>query len=271
MSIEGPLGAFADAVLYKMLEVEQAEAGYTRAIGGRVEELVGARCAVHKQLPHPAFNTAFTLDAEGQQPQAFVQQVERLYAREGLPYQFSVTPMSQPPGLGALLAEQGYVVASRRSWMELMVAPPSAPPDPRIQVGPAEDAGVWARTVAQGIESPAADALLLPLAAATARCPTHRLLLARYAGVEAGGCEVSVDEGIAVVRHLAVRRPFREREVARALLHAACEAAYRLDGFRVVIRVFHGSGAEDLFESFGFGGMQLSEDYVRTYPAFLLD
>ena len=55
------------------------------------------------------------------------------------------------------------------------------------------------------------------------------------------------------------------------LLHTACEHAYDSDAFRILTRVFGGTGAEPLFESHGFVGMQISEEYVRDFPAFLLD
>lgn len=271
MSLDGPLGAFTDSVITKMLEAERAEGAYIRGLGGRCEELIGAVCAIHPGLPHPAFNFAHLLDAEGHDPTVFFHRAELAYARERLPFGFLVTPISRPADLARLLGERGYAAASPQTWMELMLPPPSSPPDLRISVSPTDDRGVWARAVALGLESPASEPLLFDLAKASARSRTHVLLLARYAGVPAGGCEVSVEDGIGVVRRLAVLRAHRAREVTRALLHSACESAFALDAFRLLTRVFHGTGAEALLESFGFAGMQITDAWVRRYPAFLLD
>lgn len=271
MGLDGPLGVFADAVLGKMLEIEQAEVAYHRALGARVEQPIGAACVVNGQLPHPAFNAAFSLDAEGQDPTAFVHQVELVFARERLPFQFVTTPISRPPDLARTIGSRGYSVASRRTWMELMVAPPTAPDDPRIEVDPTHDAPAWAQTAAAGLEAPPAVALLTRLGEITGKAQGHTLFHATYLGDPAGACEVAVDNGIAVIRRLAVKRPYRAREVARALLHAVCEAAYANDAFRIIVRAFHGAGAEPLFESYGFVGMQISEELTRELPPFLLD
>lgn len=271
MSIEGPLGDFANAALGKMIEVERAEAAYVVALGGRLEKLIGATVVAHPVLRHPAFNMAFSLDAEGQDIDAFIRQVEAVFARDNLPHQFVVTPISLPHQFGAILEERGYRVASHRMWMELMLPPPSQPPDPRIEVATEADPATWARTVAEGFEAPSAAGLLTDLARATTRSRTHRLVFARYSGEPAGACEMTIDDGICFLRRVAVLRPFRKREIARAILHTACEAAYELDAFRILVRVFQGAGSESLFESFGFGGMQISDEYVRQFPAFLLD
>jgi GNAT superfamily N-acetyltransferase len=271
MGLGGPLGVFADAVLGKMLDLEAAEVAYHKAIGAQVVEEIGATCVVNPGLPHPAFNAASSLDAEGQDTTAFVQRMELAYAHERLPFQVVCTPITRPPELEAAILDRGYVVASKRTWMELMVAPPTEPDDPRLEVRVEEDAQRWAHLAAIGIETPAAQPLLARLGKATLEAPGHTLLTASFAGQPAGACEVSVDEGIAVIRRLAVAAPFRPRPVARALLHHACKAAYGSDAFRVLLRVFEGTGAEPLFESYGFVGVQISTELVREFPAFLLD
>lgn len=271
MGLDGPLGVFADAVLGKVLEIERAEVAYHRAIGARVEQPIGAVCVVNPELTHPAFNAAFSLDAEGQDATAFLHQVELVFARERVPFQLVATPISRPPDLARLIASRGYAAASKRTWMELMVAPPTAPDDPRIEVDPAEDVRAWAQTAAEGLEAPMAIDLLARLAEKSRRAPGHKLLSATYLGESAGACEVAVDDGIAVIRRIAVKRAYRPREVARALLHSACEAAYANDAFRIIVRVFQGAGAEPLFESYGFVGMQISEEFARELPPFLLD
>jgi GNAT superfamily N-acetyltransferase len=155
--------------------------------------------------------------------------------------------------------------------MELMVPPPTEPDDPRIRVRADATPSEWAALAASALEAEGATTLLTRLAEASGKAPEHALLYATYMGKPAGACEVSVDEGIAVIRRLGVTAPYRVRQVARALLHHACRIAFDRDAFRVLIRVFHGTGGEPLFESHGFVGMQISAEYVREFPAFLLD
>jgi GNAT superfamily N-acetyltransferase len=271
VGLDGPLGAFADAVLGKMLDVEAAEVAYHRALGAQVVEQIGATCVVNPALRHPAFNAAMSLDAEAQETTAFVHRVELAFAHDLLPFQFVATPITRPPELEDRILDRGYLVASKRTWMELMVAPPTEPDDPRLEVRIEADAQRWARLAALGLEAPLCEPLLVRLAEATLQAPGHTLLTASFAGQPAGACEVSVDEGIGVIRRLAVAAPYRPRQVARALLHHACKAAYGNDAFRILLRVFEGTGAEPLFESFGFVGMQISTELVREFPAFLLD
>ncbi len=271
MGLDGPLGTFVDAVTGKMIELERAEVAYHRSMGARVEQAIGATCVVNGALPHAAFNAAFGLDAEAQDTTEFVHRVELIFARERAHFQFVATPISRPADLADGIRARGYEVASRRTWMELMVAPPTAPDDPRIEVTQPQDAGSWARVVAEGMEAPHALDLLVEIAQRSARAPGHALLFATYFGEPAGACEVAVDDGVGTIRRLAVRAPFRRREVARALLHAACEAAYARHAFKMVTRVFAGVGAEAVYESYGFVGMLVSEELTREFPPFLLD
>src|SRR5690349_21007031 len=198
MGLDGPLGVFADAVLGKMLDVEAAEVAYHKALGAKVVEEIGATCVVNPALPHPAFNAAVSLDAEGQEATAFAGRVELAFARELMPFQIVCTPITRPAELESRLLDRGYVVASKRTWMELMVAPPTLPDDPRLEVRAEGDARRWGRLSAAGLEAPQAEPLLVRLAEATLRAPGHTLLAASYGGQPAGACEVSVDEGIAV-------------------------------------------------------------------------
>ena len=271
MGLDGPLGVFVDAVTGKMMEIERAEVAYHVAMGATAERTIGAVCVVNPGLPHAAFNAAWSLDAEAQDVTEFVHRVEVLFARNRVHHQFVATPITRPPDLADAILARGYSLASRRTWMELMVAAPTAPDDPRIEVWQATDAAQWARVVAEGMEAPHAYDLLVQVALRSARAPGHFLLFATYFGEPAGACEVGVDDGVATIRRLAVRAPFRQREVARALLHHACEGAYQRDAFRVLTRVFQGGGAERAIEAYGFVGMQISEELTRDPPPFLMD
>lgn len=271
MGLEGPLARFTDAVVGKLVEVEAAEAAYVEALGGTREAVVGAVCAVHDRLPHPAFNLALSLDAEGQDVGTFLRRIEHTFAPKGLPFQVVCSPLSQPADLEHLVRVRGYLLLSRRLWMELNQRPPSDPEVPRLSVDPTMDTRVWAATCARGLEVPAAQGMLEAVAGHTARAPGHALLVARWEGDPVGAVEVSVNEGIAVLRRLSVVAHARERPVARALVHAACEFAYEHDAYRTMTRVFSGAGAERLMESLGFGGTHLSADLVRAYPPYLLD
>lgn len=271
MELDGPLRAFADAALSKLVEVDVAEAAYHAALGARVEEVTGATCVVNRALPHPAFNAALWLDAEAQDPTEFVQRIERVFAPEGVPFEFVVTPVTRPVDLSKAIVGRGYEAISSRTWTELMVDPPSKPDDPRLRVFEADDTAAWAEVVARGSEAPHAFDLLCRLADLTARAKGHRLFVATYMGEPAGGLEMSCDEGIAFVRRLGVKARFRMRDVARALLHFGCEAAYADGGFRILARALDGTGAQRLLESFGFVGMQISQELARERPAFLLD
>jgi GNAT superfamily N-acetyltransferase len=260
-----------DSVTGKMMDLERAEVAYHRAMGAQVDKAIGAVCVVNLDLPHAAFNAAWSLDAEGQDPTEFVHKIELIFARARVHHQFVATPISRPADLAEAILARGYGLASRRTWMELMTKPPSAPDDPRIEVWQANDAAPWARVVAEGLEAPHAYDLLVQVGLRSARAPGHFLLFATYFGEPAGACEVAVDDGVGTVRRLAVRAPFRQREVARALLHAACEGAYARDAFRMVTRVFQGRGGERGLEAYGFVGMQVSEELTRDPPPFLLD
>jgi GNAT superfamily N-acetyltransferase len=271
MGLDGPLGTFVDAVTGKMMELERAEVAYHAAMGAAVERAIGAVCVVNPAIPHAAFNAAWNLDAEGQNVTDFVDRIERTFARARAHHQFVATPISRPPDLVEAILARGYMRASRRTWMELMVAAPTSPDDPRIEVGEPGDAAAWARLVAEGMEAPHAFDTLVQVAHRAARAHGHFLLSASYFGEPAGACEVAVDEGVGTIRRLAVRAPFRRREVARALISAACEGAFARDAFRILTRVFQGQGAEAVWESYGFVGMQVSEELTRDPPPFLLD
>jgi GNAT superfamily N-acetyltransferase len=271
MSLDGPLGAFTDAVLGKLIELEESESEYIRALGGRVERGIGAILLLHPTLRHPAFNCVLGIDAEGQDATAFVRRIEGTYAAAGLPHQFVVTPLARPPDVAEALTARGYMSASERLWMDLMGTPPTAPGDPRIDVSITQEAALWAKTAATAMDAPGAEPLLHDLAQRTGRAKTHALLLARFGGSPAGVCEVSVDAGVATIRRLGVLPGYRGREVIRGLLHAACETAYAFDAFRTVTRTFPASGSVPLLELHGFAGASLAQDYVREYPEFLLD
>jgi GNAT superfamily N-acetyltransferase len=271
MGLDGPLARFADAVVGKLIEVEAAEASYIEAIGGRREEVIGAVCVVHERLPHPAFNQALSLDAEGSDATVFLRRIENTFGPRALPFQLVVSPLSQPGDLEQMAAVRGYLVLSRRLWMELNQRPPSDPEIPRLTVEPTHDTYAWADTCARGLDLLPARDMLQAVAHYSARAPRHALLIARWEGHPVGAVEVSVDEGVAVLRRLAVVEQARERPVARALIHAACEHAYANDAYRTMTRVFQGSGAQPLMESLGFGGTHLSADLVLAYPPYLLD
>lgn len=271
MGLDGPLGVFVDAVTGKMMELERAEIAYHAALGAVVERAIGAVCVVNPGIPHAAFNAAWNIDAEGQDPSEYVHRIETLFARARVHHQFVTTPISRPPEIAAAILDRGYAVASRRTWMELMVAPPTAPDDPRIEIFTADDAGAWARIVAEGMEAPHAYDTLVQVALRSARAPGHFLLLATYFGEPAGACEVAVDDGVGTIRRLAVRAPFRQRDVARALISKGIEGAYARDAFKIITRVFQGRGGERFLESFGFVGMQVSGELTRDPPPFLLD
>lgn len=271
MGLGGPLSRFTDAVVGKLIEVEAAEAAYVEAIGGTSEHIVGATCAYHEALAHPAFNIAVSLDAEGQDVRTFLRRIEDTFAPRHLPFQVVVSPLSQPPDLAGLVKLRGYEVLSRRLWMELNQRPPSDPEVARLTVDQTMDTWTWARTCAGGLDIPAATGMLEALASRTARADGHGLLLARWEGHPVGTAEVSVDAGIAVVRRIAVLEGSRERPVARALVHAACEFAYTQDAYRTLTRVFTGGDAQPLMESLGFGGTHITADLVRAYPPYLLD
>ena len=271
MGLDGPLGSFAEAALSKVFEVDRAEVAYHEALGARVDQAIGAVCVANAALPHPAFNAAFSLDAEGQDPTDFVHRIERIFAREGVPFEFVATPLTRPADLGPAIVARGYEAISSRTWTELMVDPPSEPDDPRLRVFEADDIAIWAEVVAKGLEEPHAFDLLCRLGDLTRRAAGHRLFVATYMGEPAGGVEVSLDEGIAFVRRLAVKRRYRMRDVARALLHFGCEAAYADGGFRIIARALDGTEAERRLESFGFVGMQISWELARERPAFVLD
>ncbi len=271
MGLGGPLSRFTDAVVGKLVEVEAAEAVYIESLGGARESVIGAVCAVHPALPHPAFNVALSLDAEGQDVGVFLRRIEQSYAPHMLPFQVVCSPLSQPTDLEHLVAMRGYLLLSRRLWMELNQRPPTDPGIDRLVVEETRDVHAWARTAADGLAVPGAGGMLQALAARTLRAPTHTLLLARWEGDPVGTVEVSVDEGIAVLRRLAVTAQARERPVARALVHAACEYAYAKDAYRTMTRVFADGGAQPLMESLGFGATHITADLVRAYPPYLLD
>ncbi len=271
MGLDGPLGAFAEAALSKTFEVDRAEVAYHKALGARVEEPSGATCVVNPALPHPAFNAALSLDAEAQDPTEFVHRVELVFAGDGVPFEFVATPVMRPWDLGPAILARGYDAISSRTWTELMVDPPSEPDDPRLRVVEANDTAAWAEVVAKGLEAPHAFDLLCRLGDLSERAEGHRLFVATYMGELAGGVEVSCDEGVAFVRRLAVKRRFRMRDVARALLHFGCEAAYADGGFRILARALDGTGAQRLLESFGFVGMQISWELALARPAFVFD
>jgi GNAT superfamily N-acetyltransferase len=271
LALDGPLRVFVDAVTGKMIELERAEVTYHQAMGATVERGLGAVCVVNPGLPHAAFNAAINLDGEAQDLNQYVHRIETLYARARVHHQFVATPITRPPDLAAAILERGYSLASRRTWLELMGAPPTAPDDPRIEILPAFDAAEWARVVAEGLEAPHAFDLLVQVALRSAKAPNHFLLFATYFGEPAGACEVGIDDGVATIRRLAVRAPFRQRDVARALINAACVGAFARDAFRIITRVFQGRGGERLLESYGFVGMQVSEELTRDPPPFLMD
>jgi GNAT superfamily N-acetyltransferase len=181
------------------------------------------------------------------------------------------SPLSHPPDLEYLLATRGYLLLARRLWMELNQRPPSDPEVPRLAAEETRDIHVWAQTCASGLETPGARGMLEAVAAHTLKAPDHGLLVARWEGRPVGAVEVSVDKGVTVLRRLAVVPQARERPVARALVHAACEFGYEHDAYRTLTRIFSGAGAESLMESLGFGGTHLTADLVLSYPPYLLD
>jgi GNAT superfamily N-acetyltransferase len=235
------------------------------------ESIIGAECAVHEGLPHPAFNQALSLDAEGQDPGVFLRRIEHTFTPRRLPFQVVCSPLSQPSDLAHLVRLRGYEVLSRRLWMELNQRPPSDPEVPSLTVQPTDDAGLWAAACTAGMEAPLAHGFLEALAHATLKAPGHGLLVAWWQRTPVGTVEVSVDEGVAVLRRLTVIPQLRERPVARALIHAACEFAYANDAYRTLTRVFTEGQAQPLLESLGFGGTHITADLVRGYPPFLLD
>jgi acetyltransferase (GNAT) family protein len=271
LSLEGPLGAFTDAVFAKLIELDGAEADYIKALGGRAERGIGADLLMHPALPHPVFNTVVGIDAEGQDTASFIRRIESAFASEGLPFSFVVSALSRPTDIGEAIEMHGFVRTSKRLWMELMGAPPSSPGDPKVEVTTTRDGRFWAATAAEGLNAPMAEPLLGELARRSLSAPTHALLLAHYDGAPAGTCELSVDRGIATLRRVATLPSFRQREVLRGLLHTACETAYAFDAFRIVTRVFPEAGAVPLFESLGFAGTHLADDLMKAYPPFLLD
>lgn len=271
MPLDGPLGSFADAVLVKVIELEQADASYVGSIGGRVEKGIGAIFTLHPGLLHPSFNQVLGVDAEGQEIGTFIARLDSVFAAERLPYQVVFNAVSRPAFIAQALGGWGFARASRRLWMELMGTSPFPSGDLRISVEATDDLSLWAQALAEGLALTDHREFLLRVAKAAARHPNHALLLARYGRQPAGTCEVSVDEGIAFIRRVCVLPAFYQKEIARGLLHAACEAAYGLNAFRVATKAFHGTGAEAIFERLGFTGLHVSEEMVREYPPFLLD
>ena len=269
--VPGPLDVFASAVTAEIGELEVAEALYVKSLGGSLEEHADGIIVRHPGLRHGAFNGALNLTSTAARFDAFVDRVEAQFAEDGLPYAVLTSPASMPVDAADRLSRRGYWNAGARVWMEVEESVPERPADERITVHAAQDTGLWARVVGEGVGLLEQVPFLRELARASRQAPRHRLLVARYQGEAAGGCEVTRDDHVAFVRHLGVRPQFRRRGIAHALLHEAFSVANEFKAVRLATRVIAGSGADRLYERYGFGGSHVSDAFVRAAPPFVLD
>lgn len=266
-----PLQVFADELKADLAQFEVAEALYVKALGGKFHEFLDGIVVSHSQLAHPSFNTALNLTSTPKGFARFVALAEEELGKEGAPGAFVVSPASQPPDAAKRLEGLGYWKSRERLWMELMQTVPPRPDDPRLAVKVTQDTGGWSDTVAKAVGVPDHAPFLRELARLSREAPRHHLLLASFGGRPAGACEVTADNGVGVIRHLGVLDEYRGRKVALAMMHEAFEL---LDDFRVVrlaTRVFAGTGAEAVFERYGFVGTHLTETYLKGPAPFLLD
>jgi GNAT superfamily N-acetyltransferase len=267
----GPLDVFANSVTAEIGELEAAEALYVKALGGVLEEHADGMIVRHPRLLHPGFNGALNVSSTVKRFDPFVDAVEAQFAGGDTPYAIMTSPSTLPPDAADRLARRGYWSAGARIWMELEESVPARPEDGRITIDTTQDTGLWSRVVAEGVGLTDQVPFLRELARASREAPTHRLIIARFAGKPAGGCEVTRDDHIAFVRHLGVRPDYRRRGIAHALLFEAYQVATQFKAVRLATRVIAGSGADRLYERYGFGGSHVSESFVRTPPPFMLD
>jgi GNAT superfamily N-acetyltransferase len=269
--VPGPLDLFASAVTAEIAELEVAEAEYVRSLGGTLRETNDGTVVRHPGLVHPAFNGALHLTSSERAFDKFIDGVESDFAAEALPFAVVTSPATLPTDAPLRLGRRGYWSAGTRVWMEVEESVPARPGDEAVSVRPTQDTARWASTVAEGVGLSAHADFVRELARLSRQAPTHRLLLATVNGEPVGGCEVTRDNQVAFVRHLGVRPQFRRRGVGHALLFRAWQAAQELKAVRLATRVIGGTGADRLYERYGFVGSHVSEAFVRAPLQFLMD
>lgn len=265
------LDDFASAATAAIGELEVAEALYVRSLGGSFTEVPDGIIVRHDGLPHPVFNGAAHLTSSARKFGAFVERLEDDFEVTGLPWGIMTSPGSMPPDAAHKLALRGYRNTGGRIWMELEESPPARPDDGRVEVRPTQDTELWAETVAEGVGLVGYTHFLRELARLSREAPDHRLLLATYGGTPAGACELTRDTNVAFVRHLGVRPDFRRRGIAQAMLSSAFRLATELKSVRLATRVIAGSGADALFEKYGFVASHASELFTRRPVPFTMD
>ncbi len=267
----GPFDLIAAAAQAEVAELEIAEARYIKALGGKVQEHAEGLLASHPTLLHPTYNTVLNLCSTEETFGDFLSSIEAHFLDAGAPFSVLTSPASLPPDLVERLEARGYFRMSQKLWLEVMETVPPRPEDPAVEAKVTTDIDTWAATVAEGVGLTAFTPFVRDLAKATCAVPSHRLILATYKGRPVGGCEVAVDNSMAMLRHLSVIEPFRHKGIALSMLGEAYELLNDLKVVRLVTRVFQGSGAERVLERYGFVAGHLSEEYVREMPPFFMD
>ncbi len=255
----------------EVAELEIAEARYIKALGGKVLEHTEGLLASHPTLLHPTYNTVLNLCSTDEGFGDFLSFVEAHFRETRAPFSFLTSPASLPPDAVDRLEARGYFRMSQKLWLELMQTVPPRPDDPAIEAQETPDIDTWAETVAAGVGLSAYADFVRQLGRATHLAPFHRLLLATYKGRPAGGCEVSVDNSMAMLRHLSVVEAYRHKGIALAMLREAYELLEDLKVVRLVTRVYAGTGAERILERYGFVASHISEEYVCLMPPFFVD
>lgn len=248
---------FADLALARRLEKAEALNGIECARaqtgpGAAVEELAGGYAifvGVNSLLTH-----ALGLGMDGPVPASQIDKMEDFYRSRGAPVNVDLCPYAHPT-LVELLGRRGYRIFE---FNNVLVRPVGgeAPEmeDPRANETAPEEAGIWARTLAEGFfERTELSRDELEVGATLFRSRGTRCFLARTAqGEAAAAAAMAVREGIATFFSDSTPPRFRRAGLHTALIRARLNRA-RAEGCGLATAAtLPGSISQRNYEKLGF-------------------
>ena len=182
---------------------------------------------------------------------ARISHCEELYARQGLPPLFRLTPVSQPPGLDEALAVRGYTILEPTSVQTTPIGPELPQAEGKWEVV-ALDLQRWAEDVARLRGSTAAERERHLERMRNHGLPTHQVAV--YAEDEIVGSGLVVIDGCyAGVLDMRTREDYRGRGIGRSILSTLLDFAREAGATTACLSVVEANRpALSLYGKFGF-------------------
>jgi hypothetical protein len=222
---------------------------------GACHEAVAGGAAVYAG-PGSPFNAAKGVGLSVEVSAEDMERLEAFYRARGARPTLDVCPLAHPT-LHARVAERGYAM---RSFMNVFAWPVEAAPIGSATAGGievrragAEQAELWARTVAQGFDGadPPGEVSLRTHLART-RIPDVTCYIAWVGGEPVGAGAMRVREGLGHLMGTSVRAAFRNHGIHATLIRARLADAARAGCELVTVGASPGSGSQRNLERAGF-------------------